>query len=193
MRAAVMRGTKLVVDDVPEPIPHEGEVLVKTLACGICGSDLHALKHRDLFFQNSSGLGSALDPSRDLVMGHEFCAEILDYGPNTEKHHPVGTRVCSFPMLVRSQQPTSVGYSNEVPGGYGEKMVLMEAVLLPIVRVARNRFRGVVDAMSRAGGPANPGAASRAMTPRLAAAVRHERHRIGDLTDRSTGDDQPST
>jgi threonine dehydrogenase-like Zn-dependent dehydrogenase len=35
-------------------------------------------------------------------------------------------------MLVRGQQPTPVGYSNEVPGGYGEKMVLMEALLLSV-------------------------------------------------------------
>lgn len=32
MRAAVMRDSKLVVDDVPNPEPGPGEVLVKTLA-----------------------------------------------------------------------------------------------------------------------------------------------------------------
>ena len=45
MRAAVMRNAQLVVDTVPEPVPGSGEVLVRTLACGICGSDLHALRH----------------------------------------------------------------------------------------------------------------------------------------------------
>jgi len=45
MRAAVMRNKKLVVDDIATPAPGPGEALVKTLACGICGSDLHALKH----------------------------------------------------------------------------------------------------------------------------------------------------
>ena len=45
MRAVVMRNQGLVVDTVPEPEPDQGQVLVKTLACGICGSDLHALKH----------------------------------------------------------------------------------------------------------------------------------------------------
>ena len=49
MRAAVMRDFRLVVDTVPDPVPQAGEVLVRTLACGICGSDLHALKHaRDI-------------------------------------------------------------------------------------------------------------------------------------------------
>src|SRR5438046_2207853 len=45
MRAVVMRNKKLAVADVPEPAPEAGEVLVRTLACGICGSDLHALQH----------------------------------------------------------------------------------------------------------------------------------------------------
>src|SRR5207245_4292858 len=45
MRAAVMRNARLLVDTLPEPVPGPGEVLVRTLACGICGSDLHALKH----------------------------------------------------------------------------------------------------------------------------------------------------
>ena len=37
MRATVMRNKKLVVDDIATPEPGAGEVLVKTLACGICG------------------------------------------------------------------------------------------------------------------------------------------------------------
>jgi threonine dehydrogenase-like Zn-dependent dehydrogenase len=47
MRAAVMRDRKLVVAEVPVPEPGPGEVLVRTLACGICGSDLHALRHAE--------------------------------------------------------------------------------------------------------------------------------------------------
>src|SRR5437667_169672 len=43
MRAVVMRNKKLAVADVPELAPEAGEVLVRTLACGICGSDLHAV------------------------------------------------------------------------------------------------------------------------------------------------------
>ena len=45
MKAAIMRDAKIVVDEMAIPVPGDGEVLVKTLACGICGSDLHALKH----------------------------------------------------------------------------------------------------------------------------------------------------
>ena len=45
MRAAIFRNGEIVVDTLPEPRPGRGQVLVKTLACGICGSDLHARKH----------------------------------------------------------------------------------------------------------------------------------------------------
>lgn len=133
MRAAVMRQSRLVVDTIADPKPGPGEVLVKTLGCGICGSDLHALKHTRQFVQNQpQDMGSSLDVTRDVVMGHEFCAEILDYGPGTVRRLPVGTRVCSFPILLRNGTPVSIGYSNDVPGGYAERMVLMEALLLPV-------------------------------------------------------------
>jgi len=128
-----MRNSKLVVDEVPDPNPLTGEVLVKTLACGICGSDLHALKHTDAFSDNSpASMGGGLDPARDLVMGHEFCAEILDYGPGCGEQLPIGTRVCSVPGVVRNKDFLTVGYSHDVPGGYGEQMVLMEGLLLPV-------------------------------------------------------------
>jgi threonine dehydrogenase-like Zn-dependent dehydrogenase len=45
-RAAVTTGTSIEVrDDLPDPTPGSGQVLVRTIACGICGSDLHALAH----------------------------------------------------------------------------------------------------------------------------------------------------
>ena len=134
MRAAVMRNRSLVVAEIPDPKPGPGEVLVKTLACGICGSDLHALKHADKFVENSRRAGNPLvmDLGRDVVMGHEFCAEIVDHGPQTTRALPVGTRVCSRPTLMRPTGPQSIGYSNDNPGGYAEYMRLSEALLLPV-------------------------------------------------------------
>ena len=39
MRAAIFRNGGIVVDDLGDPTPSEGQVLVKSLCCGICGSD----------------------------------------------------------------------------------------------------------------------------------------------------------
>ena len=136
MRAAVMRDRKLVVADVPLPDPGPGEVLVKTLACGICGSDLHALKHAELFVATARRAGNprVMDLTRDVVMGHEFCAEIVEHGQGTTRALPVGTRVCSRPVLMRDTGPQTIGYSNDHPGGYAEYMRLSEALLLPVPR-----------------------------------------------------------
>jgi len=134
MKAVVMRNKRLVVDEVADPEPLEGEVLVRTLACGICGSDLHALQHADKLVEaaRDSGVPFTLDPQRDVVMGHEFCCEVLDYGPRTPASLPVGQRVVSMPLVFRGGGIQGVGYSNEVPGGYGELMVLSAALLLPV-------------------------------------------------------------
>ena len=134
MRAAIMRDAQIIVDEMAMPEPSQGEVLVKTLACGICGSDLHALKHGHQMVQTSIETGGSfsMDLTRDVVMGHEFCAEILDHGPGTSDNLLAGTRVCSFPATVHNGQPTTIGYSNAVPGGYAQNMVLMESMLLPV-------------------------------------------------------------
>ncbi len=134
MRATVMRNKKLVVADIAVPAPGPGEVLVKTLACGICGSDLHALKYAERLVEGARRAGGAfiMDLNRDVVMGHEFCAEIVDFGPNTQKRLKAGTRICSMPVLVRPTGVETVGYSNENPGGYGEFMRLSEALLLEV-------------------------------------------------------------
>jgi threonine dehydrogenase-like Zn-dependent dehydrogenase len=134
MQAAVMRDAKIVVDTVPDPEPQTGEVLVRTVACGICGSDLHALKHGDQMVEAARDTDApfVMDLSRDVVMGHEFCAEILDYGPNTSRRFPPGTLVTSMPALLRSSGIQGIGYSNEVPGGYSERMVLTEPLVVPV-------------------------------------------------------------
>ncbi len=113
--------------DIPQPQPAEGEVLVKNLACGICGSDLHFMLYGEEMMQGSSQSGNAQfapDFSRDIVMGHEFCCEIVGYGPNTPERLPVGSRITSV--------PSKGAYSNIYPGAYSEYMVLDAGMTLPV-------------------------------------------------------------
>ncbi|HEY5647531.1 MAG TPA: zinc-binding dehydrogenase, partial [Pseudomonadales bacterium] len=151
MRAAIMRERSIVSGEVPAPAPQPGEVLVKTLACGICGSDLHALAHFDKFAEFSlSGDGGGLDAHRDMVMGHEFCCEVLDYGPGPAPagRLPAGTRVCAMPMLLRAGAGAAVGYSHDVPGGYAEQMLLSEALLLPVPNGLPNDHAALTEPMA---------------------------------------------
>ncbi len=134
MRAAVFRDADLVAADIPEPKANDGQVLVTTLACGICGSDLHAFHHAPQMVDMSKRVGSnfVMDLTRDIVFGHEFVAEVLEHGPNTEKKHKVGTRVCSMPVAFSSSGAFTLGYSNDLPGGFAERMVLSEMLLLEV-------------------------------------------------------------
>ncbi|GGC77458.1 zinc-binding dehydrogenase [Chelatococcus reniformis] len=134
MRAAVFRGGELVVDDVAEPVPGKGQVLVKTLACGICGSDLHALHYAPRMVEASRRVSGrpGMDLAQDIVFGHEFCAEVIEHGPGTDKRHKVGTRVCSVPVTFTAAGSATVGYSNIAPGGYAERMVLSEGLMIEV-------------------------------------------------------------
>jgi threonine dehydrogenase-like Zn-dependent dehydrogenase len=104
MKAVVMRDQSLNVEQVSDPVPGPGEVLVRTLACGICGSDLHMFKHcgHALSSFKRGNIPISFDPARGVVFGHEYCAEILDYGPGTERKLKAGTRVCSVPLVFKS-------------------------------------------------------------------------------------------
>jgi 2-desacetyl-2-hydroxyethyl bacteriochlorophyllide A dehydrogenase len=134
MKAAIFRGGDLVVDTIPDPVPALGQVLVKTLACGICGSDLHAAKHAHRMVEVTKRIPGRkpMDLSRDIVFGHEFCCEVLDYGPKTEKKIKPGTRVCSMPLMVEADGPKGMGYSNTYVGGYAEHMVLSAPLMLEV-------------------------------------------------------------
>jgi len=134
MRAAVARSGGIEVADVEAPEPGSGHVLVRPLACGICGSDLHAAQDMARFVELGARVGvpSSIDPEKGVVFGHEFCAEIVEHGPDTSRTLPVGTRVCSVPTVLSSTGVEAIGYSDRYPGALAELMVLQEMLLLPV-------------------------------------------------------------
>ena len=69
MKALVLEEyNNLVYMDVPEPVIASDEVLVKVMACGICGSDVHGL---------DGSTGRRIPP---LIMGHEASGIITETG-----------------------------------------------------------------------------------------------------------------
>ena len=68
MKAATWQGeSRFTLDEVPEPTPGTGQVLVAVHTAGICGTDVHA----------TQGLFPWRPP---LVMGHEYTGVIVDVG-----------------------------------------------------------------------------------------------------------------
>jgi len=138
MRAMVLKESKLTVQEVTKPVPGPGQVLARVLACGICGSDLHAAKFMDEMIATAKASRRNAwyerDMSAGIVMGHEFVAEIVEAGPGAEEWKP-GTRVTSMPVVLAPESPTGfigLGYSPDMPGAYGEYVVLSAPMLLKV-------------------------------------------------------------
>jgi threonine dehydrogenase-like Zn-dependent dehydrogenase len=72
-----------------------------------------------------------VDLDHDIYMGHEFSAEVLEAGPDTDTHPP-GTLVTSLPVLLSGKGAEPIVYSNSTIGGYAERMLLSAPLLLPI-------------------------------------------------------------
>lgn len=154
MRAAVLRDGRMVYrDDVPEPTPGPGQVLVEVTACGICGSDLHFASHGEQVLaatQAMSGSPSSrasVDLGADIFMGHEFSAQVLEAGPGTDTFAP-GTPVTSIPILLATKGIEPIVYSNTTLGGYAEKMLLSAPLLLEIPNGLDPRHAALTEPMA---------------------------------------------
>ena len=81
MRAAVVRerGGPFLIEELRDPRPRDGEVLVGVAACGVCHTDLHIHD------------GSVPFPL-PMVLGHEIAGTVLAVGAGVE-HVAVGQRV----------------------------------------------------------------------------------------------------
>ncbi|BBZ24745.1 zinc-binding dehydrogenase [Mycolicibacter hiberniae] len=154
MRAAVLRDGRMVYrDDLPDPSPGPGQVLVEVTACGICGSDLHFASHGAKVLaatQSMSGSPSAqasVDLGADIFMGHEFSAKVLQAGPATDTF-PGGTPVTSIPVLLGATGVEPIVYSNTTVGGYAEKMLLSAPLLLAIPNGLDPRHAALTEPMA---------------------------------------------
>ncbi len=90
MLAVVKEGPApgIAIREIPTPRPGPGEVLVKVLAVGICGSDVH-------IYNGHAGFEWMTYPH---VPGHEFCGEVVEAGEGVDESH-TGRRVVVYPFI----------------------------------------------------------------------------------------------
>jgi threonine dehydrogenase-like Zn-dependent dehydrogenase len=125
VKAAVAVHGQLVYEEVLDPTPRVGQVLVAPLGTGICGSDLRSLEAT-----------ASVEPSSEgpLIPGHEFCAEIVELGPRVDRdiaaRWPVGSLVCANPFTGNGWE--LVGATPARSGALAELMVLDLGQLLRV-------------------------------------------------------------
>lgn len=118
----------------PDPIAGAGQLLVKVLRCGICGSDLHVRDHCDHWgrMMKSQGYRALIGSNQEMVFGHEFSAEVIDAGPGTRTRLKPGTAVVALPLIRRGADIELLGLSAHSPGAYAERLVVQEAMTMSI-------------------------------------------------------------
>ncbi|MFV0495632.1 zinc-binding dehydrogenase [Mycobacterium sp.] len=103
-------------------------------AGGRCGSDLHFAAHGREFNAATQAAGGfdVMDLNQPVIFGHEFVGRIAAYGHDTAARIPVGGRVVSAPFLLHEQKITLGVAGPEAPGGYSERMLLSEPLLIEV-------------------------------------------------------------
>jgi len=117
--------------EVPDPIAHGDQVLVRVSACGVCRTDLHVVE------------GELLPRKSPVIPGHQVVGRIEKAGEAASRFH-IGDRV-GVPWLHRTcgvcdycragkenlcDSPTFTGYV--VDGGYAEYILAPEGFVYPI-------------------------------------------------------------
>jgi alcohol dehydrogenase, propanol-preferring len=135
MKAAVLKtpgaisSRPLRIEDVPEPEPQSGEILLRVLACGVCRTDLHIVE------------GELAPKHAAIIPGHQIVGEVIR---DTTAAHSPGTRVgvswiggvdatcwyCRHGMENLCDAPTFTGYS--VNGGYAEYATARTDFVFPL-------------------------------------------------------------
>ena len=92
MKAAVLQDVeKLVVREVPEPVPAPGEVVLRVRAVGVCGTDLHLYRGHGNYNLDAHGRQIPLT-EQPQILGHEFSGEVVEVGKEV-KDLKAGDRV----------------------------------------------------------------------------------------------------
>ena len=135
MRAAVFNsgsyapGSWLSIEDILQPEPQPGQMLLKVKACGVCRTDLHIVE-------------GDLPPIRPrIIPGHQIVGEVVE-GATPEL--PIGARVgvswmgavdgdcwfCRHEMENLCDHPKFTGYS--IDGGYAEYVSVRADFTIPL-------------------------------------------------------------
>lgn len=127
MRAAVFHGKNDIrVEEVKQPVPGPGEVVIKVKACGVCGTDMH-------IYEGAEGAATCNPPT---ILGHEFSGVVSETGPDVTDLK-VGDRVCIDPNDTCGRCyyckigkahfcENMVGIGTTTDGGFAEYCVVRE-------------------------------------------------------------------
>jgi len=149
MKAVLVRAPmQFDLEDVPVPECPEGGLILKVIACGLCGSDLRTLR---------SGHSEVTFP---WIIGHEVCGTVVETGSNYQGQWQKGDMLavgpvvnCGFCDFCLNGRYEFCENHRELaqawPGGFAEYMAIPEeSVRLGTIRVVPEGLDPVFAAIS---------------------------------------------
>ncbi|NKB28014.1 MAG: L-threonine 3-dehydrogenase [Rhodobacteraceae bacterium] len=141
----------LWMEHVPVPEPGPDEVLIKVRKSAICGTDVHIWKWDEW---------SARTVPVPMVVGHEFCGEIVDCGKAAFKFE-IGQRVsgeghvtCGLCRNCRAGRGhlcrDTMGVGVNRPGSFAEYICIPEANVVPIPEDISDEIAAIFDPLGNA-------------------------------------------
>jgi (R,R)-butanediol dehydrogenase / meso-butanediol dehydrogenase / diacetyl reductase len=144
MRALVWHGPReMSVDELPDPEPRPGEVLLAPTAAGICGSDLEGY------------VGAQANRTPPLVMGHELAGRVAKIGDGVDpawRNHSVAVNpllpgddaIAGIEQLSAQRQLIGV----HRPGGFAGLVPVPAAQLRPLPDGADPRLGALAEPLA---------------------------------------------
>jgi threonine dehydrogenase-like Zn-dependent dehydrogenase len=137
MKAAYLPGNStVVVKEVEVPEPGHGQVLIRTKASTICGSDIRAIYHEHL--------GKGPEGYQDKIAGHEPAGQIAKCGPGMRRfkegdrvvvYHISGCGLCidcRMGYMISCTSPLRAAYGWQRDGGMAPYILADEKDLVPL-------------------------------------------------------------
>lgn len=101
-----------------------GEILIKIISDSVCMST-----HKTIM-QGKNHLRVPDNVSEHpIIIGHEFCAEVVEVGEKWKNEFSIGDKVVMPPVLAYLGGPETVGYSFEDIGGVSTYSIVYEHIL----------------------------------------------------------------
>lgn len=117
MKGAIFHGggSPITIEDRPDPVPAEHEVVIRVARCGICGSDV-----------SMTGRGAIVQFPAGAALGHEYAGEVVAMGRSVSGLR-IGDRVTALPTAgcgvcpaCRAGDPNGCAGCHHIMGGFAE-------------------------------------------------------------------------
>ncbi len=124
-------GEPLRFVELPDPVPGDGEILIRVSACGVCHTELDEIE------------GRTPPPVLPVVLGHQVVGKVENAGPGAERFQPedrvgvgwIHSSCGSCELCTSGKENLCADFratGRDVNGGYAELMTVPESHAFPI-------------------------------------------------------------